>query len=98
MAGPAIRVGTETGGIIHWPSCGKCGMVVDRYGIAEETSKYVEIYAEHHGQRDGVILLKGPFWGPNSLTREVRRLTFFAPVGEQVGRHMHVANPKKGST
>lgn len=97
MAGPALRVGSAMGDQVHWPSCGKCGTIVDAYGIANETDNLIEIWVRHHGERDGVVLLKGPFWGPNRLSRELRRLTFFAPTGEQIGRRMHVANPRKGA-
>lgn len=73
---------TEIGPQIHWPSCLKCGKVVHAYGMGEDTRSYVDIWAEHHGDTDGLRVLKGPFWGPQSLATVVRRLSFFVPAGE----------------
>jgi len=78
--------GTMTSGIINWPTCIKCQKVVDAYGKDDETPKYIDVWARHHGQRDGVRILKGPYYGKHSFGEVMRLAQFFSTVsmgGEQ---------------
>lgn len=94
MSGGKVLIlpGNDTAAQINWPTCDRCRTldgvrpIVTAYGIANETDDLVEVWVEHHGQRDGVKLYKDALWGPWSLTNALRQMAFFADGGARVIR------------
>jgi hypothetical protein len=95
--GPVRLFGTGTSEAINWPSCGRCRRVVDAYGIDEETDAAVHVWVRHHGERDGIVLMKGPFWTPSQLGLELGGMTFFMPKAEGAEHRILRGDPKRGA-
>lgn len=80
-------------GQMNWPKCARCMRQVDAYGIENETTGHIEIWARcngiTHGKRvhpvirDSVYIFKGPGWSVNRFTEIVRRQAFFHPEGDR---------------
>lgn len=67
-----------------WPMCLRCKHIVEGYGVGDQNSKEVEVYAECHGQKVGHWIRK-PYPDvmeiePGWLNEVTRLLTFFTPV------------------
>ncbi len=69
----------------HWPTCLRCGDIVEGYKIGHDSSTEVEIVAECHGQKDSRVIKKhfrDVLESEETWLQEVcRMLTFFSPSG-----------------
>ena len=78
---PGIRARRMAGELEMWPLCMKCDKPVEAYGVADEGSKRIEIWARCHGNHEALRIawdhLDGvePSWV--ELSREISNLPFF---------------------
>lgn len=78
---------------MNWPKCALCIRQVDAYGLDNETSGSIEVWARCNGVtqgmrvhpelKDSVLILKGPGWSMNRFCDSIRRMAFFHPEGDR---------------
>ena len=76
-----VRGRKMPGELETWPLCIKCDRPVEAYGVAEEGSKRIDVWARCHGSHEALRITWDHLFGHvpswEELQREISNLPFF---------------------